>query len=90
MREDCPREGLPDFAGKTGTCDFASSDGLHVEEGEQFPSKHMVARFKAGGRWYIAAAVVFRTRDRLGRRLENANAAAELVLLARSAIAGMP
>jgi len=81
----CPREGLPDVAGKTGTADFMVSEtSSRVKEGAtKLPAKVFGAVFEVGGRQYAAAAMVLRGRDPDGRLELHGNAAAELVLLAR-------
>jgi hypothetical protein len=88
----CPREGLADVAGKTGTADFTVSEtSSRVKAGATaLPAKVFGAVFEAGGRQYAAAAMVLRGREPDGRLELHGNAAAELVLLARQWLGNRP
>lgn len=82
----CPKDGLVDLAGKTGTSDIADAarpDQVKRGFADAIPSKFFVARFQARGETYVVCTYVLRSRDPATGHLDESNAAAELGLLAR-------
>lgn len=78
----CPPEGLPDLAGKTGTADFLDAENSPwVKPGLQLPAKLFGGVFSASGKRYSVAVMALRVREAGSRTLElRASAPAEAAL----------